>query len=73
MSVVRSVFIAVFPVLLAGCAGQDISQGIFQGIYQGAQVENMGHNTPLERANKPDLGYEQYSAERKAHIEEDKR
>ncbi len=69
---IRSMFIAVFPMLFAGCAGQDISQGICQGIYGGAQIQNMGHNTPLERANRPDLGYEQYSAERKAHIEEDK-
>ncbi len=68
----RSIFIAVFAMLLAGCAGHDLRQGVYQGIYGGAQTQNMGHNTPLERANRPDLGYEQYSAERKAHLEEDR-
>ncbi len=68
----RSILIAVFPMLLAGCAGQDIGKGVCQGIYEGFRVENMGHNTPLERANRPDMGYEQYSAERKAHVDEDK-
>ncbi len=69
----RTIIIAVFSMLLAGCAGHDIRQGVCQGIYEGVRVENRGHNTPLERANRPDLGYEQYSAERKAYIEEDKR
>jgi hypothetical protein len=66
-------FVAVFFMLLAGCAGKDIRQGFYQGIYEGVRVENIGHNTPLERANRPDMGYDQYSRERKEHIEEDMR
>jgi hypothetical protein len=73
MSFVRSVFIALFFALLAGCSGRDIRQGVYGGIYEGVRIQHMGHNPPCERVSRPDVGYEQYSKERKDLIENDTR
>jgi hypothetical protein len=73
MSLNRSVFIAFVPLLLAGCAAQDIREGVFGGLYDGVRIQDMSHNTPSERANMPEMGYEQYSLERKKLIDDDTR
>lgn len=63
--------IAIFPFFFAGCAGQDIGEGIYGGIYDGVRAREMSQNTPIERAARPDMAYDQYSAERKKLLEKD--
>jgi hypothetical protein len=67
----RLLLIALFFVLNAGCSSQDIRQGIYAGFYEAGRIEDRRHNSPSERANRPDVGYEQYSNERKEIIEND--
>ncbi len=62
---------AALFMLAAACDGQSIRQGVCEGMYEGFRTDARLHNTPRDRADKPDLNYEQYSRERKAHIGQD--
>ncbi len=71
MPFMKLVTVAALFMLAAACDGSSIRQGVCQGVYEGFRTEDQLHNTPRERADKPDLNYEQYSRERKARIEQD--
>jgi hypothetical protein len=59
-------------ILLAGCAGKDIREGIYQGMYEGARIENRKELSPGDRAAKPEMDYNQYTNERKGRVEENR-
>ncbi|HEX2769500.1 MAG TPA: hypothetical protein VHN12_09460 [Geobacteraceae bacterium] len=68
----RSMVIAGFFTLLAGCTGKDIREGIYQGMYDGARIENQKELSPGDRAAKPEMDYQQYKNERKERLEENR-
>jgi hypothetical protein len=70
MKFIRSMVIAGYFILLAGCSGKDLREGIYQGVYEGARIENQNELSPRERASKPDMDYQQYTNERKMHDDE---
>jgi hypothetical protein len=76
MTFTRMMLMAIFMIitvfmLIAGCTGQKIREGIYQGVYDSSRVENRREMTPAEYANKPDPDYNQYSKERKERIDKD--
>jgi hypothetical protein len=71
MALTRSITTAVCLMLIAGCAGQTVSQGIYQGIYEGSRIETRRKTAPGEYGNKPDMDYQQYSNNRIDRIDKD--
>lgn len=65
MKLVKPMVFAGSLLLLAGCKGKEIREGIYQGVYEGARIENRKEMTPRERASKPEMDYQQYTKERK--------
>jgi len=68
----KSMVIAGGFILLAGCTGKDIREGVYQGMYEGARIENQKELSPGDRAGKPEMDYNQYKNERKERIEENR-
>jgi len=72
MPFLRSMVIGGCVVLLAGCAGKDIREGIYQGMYEGASIENKKELSPGDRAAKQEMDYQQYKNERKGRLDENR-
>ncbi len=72
MQLIRPLIVAGCFIILTGCAGKDIREGIYQGMYDGARIENQKELSPGDRVNKPDLDYNQYTNRRKERVEENR-
>ena len=72
MPFIRSMIIAGCFILLTGCAGKDIREGIYQGMFEGARIENRKELSPGDRATKPELDYNQYKNQRKGRVDENR-
>lgn len=70
MPFTRLMAIAGYFMILTGCAGKDIREGIYQGMYEGARIENQKELSPGDRAAKPELDYNQYKNQRKELVDE---
>ena len=70
MQFTRLMVIAGCFMILTGCAGKDIREGIYQGMYEGARIENQKELSPGDRAAKPELDYNQYKNQRKGLVDE---
>ena len=70
MPFIRSAIVAGCFILLTGCAGKDIREGLYQGIYEGARIENRKELAPGDRAAKPELDYNQYKNQQKGLVDE---
>jgi len=71
MWVIMSLMFAITSMLLAGCSGQEIREGIYGGMYDVNHIEQTHHSTPAERVNRPDMDYNEYSRERKTRLEDE--
>lgn len=72
MRVTMSLLFAITPMLLAGCSGQEIREGIYGGMYEANRIEQTHRSTPAERVNRPDMDYKEYSRERKIRLEDER-
>ena len=72
MPFIRSAIVAGCFILLTGCAGKDIREGLYHGMYEGARIENRKELSPGDRAAKPEMDYNQYTNERKGRVDEDR-
>jgi hypothetical protein len=70
MPFIRLIVIAGCFMIVTGCAGKDIREGIYQGMYDGARIENQKELSPGDRAAKPELDYNQYKYQRKGLVDE---
>ena len=70
MPYTRLMFVAGCLMIVTGCAGKDIREGIYQGMYDGARIENQKELSPGDRAAKPELDYNQYKNQRKGLVDE---
>jgi hypothetical protein len=72
MEFIRSLVIAGCFILLTGCAGKDVREGIYQGMYEGARIENKKELAPGDRTANPEMDYRQYQNERKGRLDENR-
>ena len=72
MPFIRSMFIAGCFILITGCTGKDIREGLYQGMYEGARIEKQKEMTPRERAAKPEMDYQQYTKEQKERADQNR-
>jgi hypothetical protein len=70
MPIIRSITIAGFLVVAAGCTGKEIREGIYMGVYEGARIDKQKEMTPRERAAEPEMNYQQYTIEQKGRVDE---
>jgi hypothetical protein len=70
MQLIRAMVISGCFILLIGCAGKDIREGICQGMYEGARIENRKELAPGDRGAKTEMDYQQYTNERKRRLDE---
>ena len=73
MQVLNALIFVMIAMLIAGCAGQRIQEGIYRGVYEGSHIYNMRGTTPAENIGKPDISYEQYNQQRKEQFQGDSR
>lgn len=73
MQVLNALIFVMIVMLVAGCAGQSIQDGIYRGLYDGCHIYNMRGTTPAENMGKPDISYEQYNQQRKEQFQGDSR
>jgi hypothetical protein len=59
-------------VLITGCTGKDIREGVCQGMYEGARIENRKELSPGDRSANPDMDYNQYKNVRKGRVDENR-
>ena len=71
----KIIIFAVLFLFMAGCDWQHVRKGVCEGMYEvhveDGRNEDWTHNTPRERANRPDMSYDQYMQERKERIGND--
>ena len=72
MLLIRSMLIAGSFILIAGCTGKELREGVCQGMYDGTRIENRKELSPRERAANPDMDYQQYTIERKERVDQSK-
>ncbi len=58
--IIRLIIASIF-ILLNGCTGEQVRQGLYQGLYEGNRMQERREMSPQEQMNKPDLDYSQYS------------
>lgn len=73
MRVINSLVFVTLMLLVAGCSGQKIREGVFKGIYDSSRIESMRGTTPAENATRPDMNYDQYTRQRNEQIQRDSR
>lgn len=57
-------------ILVAGCSGEQVRQGLYHGLYEGNRMQERREMSPQERVNKPDMDYSQYTNKLKQREEE---
>ncbi len=50
-------------ILVAGCSGEQVRQGLYHGLYEGNRMQERREMSPSERLSRPDMDYSQYSNE----------
>ena len=70
MTVARYNMLVLGLILLAGCSGGKVSQGVYQGLYDGCRLEEDLMRMPYERLGQPDMDFRQYSNALKVRNEE---
>ena len=70
MPLIRCLMIASTFILVAGCMGEKIRQGLYQGMYEGCRLEEQQMTMPFERIGMPDMDFQQYSTALKERKEE---
>ncbi len=56
-------------VIIAGCSGKEICEGLYQGMYEGARIENRKELAPGDRAANPEMDYRRYQNERNGRLD----
>ena len=72
MQFIKSMVIAGVFIVLTGCAGEDVRDGIYRGMYEGARIENKKELAPGDRVANPEMDYNQYKNERKGRVDENR-
>ncbi len=70
MPLIICLIVASLFILVAGCSGEQVRQGLYHGLYEGNRMQERREMSPQERVNKPDMDYSQYTNKLKQREEE---
>jgi hypothetical protein len=70
MPLIIRLFAASLLILLTGCSGEQVREGLYHGLYEGNRFQEKREMSPQERINKHDRDYIQYTNELKQREEE---
>ncbi len=57
MPLIICLIVASLFILVAGCSGEQVRQGLYHGLYEGNRMQERREMSPQERVNKPDMDY----------------